>query len=87
MAGLAAESTVDVKRDSTNAIILEVADDGNGLPADFDAAAAKTLGLRIVRVLAQQLSGRFEMQGGSGTICRVVIPEWKRPQDRLEVTE
>ena len=79
--------TVDVKRDSTNAIILEVADDGNGLPAGFDAAAAKTLGLRIVQVLTQQLSGRFEMQGGSGTTCRVVIPEWKRPQDRLEVTE
>ena len=35
---------------------------------------------------AQQLSGRFEMQGGSGTTCRVVVPEWKRPQDTLEVT-
>jgi two-component sensor histidine kinase len=66
---------VEVRRDGANAIILEVADDGNGLPPGFDVATAKSLGLNIVQILTQQLAGRFEMQGGSGTICRIIIPE------------
>ena len=57
---------VDFRRDGANAIVLEVADDGNGLPPGFDVAAAKSLGLKIVHTLTQQLSGRFEMQGGRG---------------------
>ena len=65
---------VNIRRDGANAIILEVADDGHGLPPDFDVAAAKSLGLSIVQNLTEQLDGRFEIQGESGTICRIVIP-------------
>ncbi len=71
---------VDVRRDGANAIILEVADDGNGLPPGFDVATAKSLGLNIVQILTQQLAGRLEIQGGSGTTCRIVIPEGRRPE-------
>ena len=78
---------VDVRRDGANTIVLEVADDGNGLPPGFDVAAAKSLGLKIVHTLTQQLSGRFEMQGGGGTTCRIIVPEWKHPEDRPPATQ
>jgi two-component sensor histidine kinase len=77
--------SVDVRRDGANAIILEVADDGNGLPPGFDVATAKSLGLNIVQMLTQQLAGRFEMQGGTGTTCRIIIPEWGRRASTTEM--
>ena len=76
---------VDVRRDGADAIILEVADDGDGLPPGFDVATAKSLGLNIVQILTKQIDGRFEIQGGSGTTCRIVIPERKRPANATEM--
>jgi two-component sensor histidine kinase len=76
---------VDVRRDGADTIILEVADDGNGLPPGFDVAMAKSLGLNIVQILTKQIDGRFEIQGGSGTTCRIVIPERKRPANATEM--
>lgn len=38
-------------------LLLRVADDGKGLPADLDLDSEATLGLRLVRGLAEQLGG------------------------------
>ena len=46
---------------------LTVADDGVGLPAGFDWANARSLGLRLVRTLAQQLDATLEHTGEPGT--------------------
>ena len=52
--------------------VLTVRDDGVGLPDGFDPARSKSLGLRIVRAMAQQLGGRFEMRREEGwTICQL----------------
>ncbi|NQE61089.1 sensor histidine kinase [Caulobacter sp. RHG1] len=52
--------------------VLTVRDDGAGPPAGFDPATSKSLGLRIVRAMAQQLGGRFEMGREDGwTVCRL----------------
>jgi PAS domain S-box-containing protein len=40
--------------------VLEVADDGAGLPADFDMEKSRGLGLMLVRMLARQLDGSVE---------------------------
>jgi two-component sensor histidine kinase len=37
-----------------------VEDSGVGIPADLEAHANKSLGLRLVRSLAQQIQGTFE---------------------------
>ncbi len=42
-------------------IVLTVADDGVGMPADFDPQAGKSLGMRIVRAFAGQLSAEFSV--------------------------
>jgi two-component sensor histidine kinase len=52
--------------------VLTVRDDGAGPPDGFDPASSKSLGLRIVRAMAQQLSGKFEMAREDGwTVCRL----------------
>lgn len=65
---------IDLRQNGGDSLVLEVADDGNGLPPGFDLAATKSLGLNIVQILTQQLAGRLEMQGGGGTISRIVFP-------------
>lgn len=52
--------------------LLTVSNDGGGLPPGFDPAKSKSLGLRIVRAMAQQLGGKFEMAREDGwTVCRL----------------
>lgn len=52
--------------------LLTVSNDGAAPPASFDAATSKSLGLRIVRAMAQQLGGKFEMAREDGwTVCRL----------------
>lgn len=55
--------------------VLTVSDNGKGPPEGFDLAASRSLGLRIVRAMASQLGGRFEMTRADGlTICRLTYP-------------
>lgn len=52
--------------------VLTVSDDGAGPPDGFDPRTSPSLGLRIVRAMAQQLGGRFEMSRQDGwTVCRL----------------
>ena len=50
---------MDLTRD-TEGLLVIVRDDGRGLPADFDPATTKGLGLSIVRTLVEEetLEGR-----------------------------
>ncbi len=54
---------------------LIVADDGMGLPEDFDLTRAETLGMRLVHALALQLSGVVKIDGSGGTCVQVTFPE------------
>ena len=52
--------------------VLTVRDDGVGPPDGFDPAQSKSLGLRIVRAMAQQLGGGFVLTREDGwTVCRL----------------
>ncbi len=52
---------------------LCVSDDGVGLPADFEARRAQSLGLQLVFGLAQQLGGKLEIGPGPQAIFTVVF--------------
>ena len=54
-------------------MLLTVRDDGKGLPAGFDLERTDSLGLRIVRSLAQQIGARFEMLNDHGALCRLTF--------------
>lgn len=65
--------TILLGRDGTG-ITLSIADDGKGLPDNFEADQPTSLGLRIATTLARQLGGRFEMIGGKGATARLILP-------------
>ena len=51
---------------------LEVADDGVGFPGPI--SSAQSLGLRLVRMLADQLNGRIELHSPPGASVRLTFP-------------
>jgi two-component sensor histidine kinase len=56
--------------------IIEIADDGEGLPPDFDLDRSSSLGLRIVQTLVREdLKGTFELKDGTtdGRGVRAVV--------------
>lgn len=56
-----------------NRLCITITDDGVGLPAGFDSAAAPSMGLRLVRLLTQQINGQFDMRSEGGTQARLIF--------------
>jgi two-component sensor histidine kinase len=56
--------------------VLTIADDGAGYPGDLDlSAAASSLGMRVIRRLADQVEGEVSFERGeAGAICRISVP-------------
>jgi two-component sensor histidine kinase len=52
---------ISLKEEQENYITLRVADNGIGLPAGFDLANARSLGLQLIQTLVAQLDGTLEM--------------------------
>jgi two-component sensor histidine kinase len=63
------------RRDRAGAVVVEVIDDGAGLPATFDPTTDGGLGFRLVRSFAKQLRATcaFESDGG-GLRVRLTLP-------------
>jgi two-component sensor histidine kinase len=54
---------------------VEVADDGVGLPPDFDLNTATGLGMRIIQALAQQIDAQLTLlERHAGTAFRIDVP-------------
>jgi two-component sensor histidine kinase/PAS domain-containing protein len=65
--------TVRIKG-SKDVLRLEVEDDGRGPPPGFSADATSGLGLRIVRLLVQQMRGTLDIQHTPGFRATVTAP-------------
>jgi two-component sensor histidine kinase/predicted DNA-binding protein len=64
--------TVNLEDDG-ELVTIAVDDDGVGLPEDFDLASTGSLGLQIVRTLAEgDLKGKFELHGRDKGVSAVV---------------
>jgi two-component sensor histidine kinase len=50
-----------------------VADNGVGLTADVDWVNTRSLGLRLVRTLAQQLNAKIEVNSSAGMEVRLAF--------------
>jgi two-component sensor histidine kinase len=72
--GRAGLITVELRRDADDRLALTVADDGAGFPAGFDFSRTSTLGLQLVRVLANQLKGVLRLERGRGAVFQVTFP-------------
>lgn len=74
--GRSGRISLSLSRPAGDRLLLEVADDGLGLPEGFSLEDADSLGLRIATALAQQLGGTFALHSGEtrGTTARLDIP-------------
>jgi PAS domain S-box-containing protein len=68
---------IDLKVPDGNRIVLTVSDDGVGMPASPDPAREETLGLKIIRVLTEQLDGANRTESGNGTRWILEFPAGK----------
>lgn len=64
---------VSLRGDAQGQLRLSVRDNGTGLPAGFNWREARTLGLRLVQMLAGQLHATVEVSSDEGTEFAVTI--------------
>lgn len=65
---------VSLKKGPEGDHILCIADDGVGLPADFDASGNHgSLGLNLIRGLTDQLQGEFRIGSDGGTVLSIIF--------------
>ncbi len=65
---------VGARRDRAPTYELIVADDGIGLPAGQVPEQQKTLGMKLVSMLAKQIQVELKVKSGPGTEFRLVFP-------------
>lgn len=54
---------------------LIIADDGIGLPEDFDPQDTETLGLQLLNSLVHQIDGKLQVNRNNGTEFKIVFKE------------
>ena len=65
--GREGEVRIELHEHSDGKALLIVADNGIGLRSDIDWVTARSLGLRLVRSLAEQLGAKIEVKSNTGT--------------------
>ncbi|MET0637753.1 MAG: sensor histidine kinase [Chitinophagaceae bacterium] len=57
---------VEFYQDDTDHLVLEISDNGVGIPAEFNTKAHKSLGLDLIQGLTRQLNGSFSYESKKG---------------------
>ncbi|HLI26778.1 MAG TPA: histidine kinase N-terminal domain-containing protein [Chloroflexota bacterium] len=74
--------------ETEDSMLIEIRDDGEGLPPHFDLRQCSSLGLQIVQTLVRDdLKGEFELVNGHGVTAVISFPRWQLrepPRRRLE---
>ncbi len=71
--GRKGEVRIVLRRQSASIVSLVLSDNGVGLPEHLDWTRSRSLGLRLVRVLAQQLRANLDVRSQGGTEVSVVF--------------
>ena len=64
-----------LKRSENNENILIIKDNGIGLPEGFDILKQKSLGLRLINILTNQIDGKLEYSNNDGAVFKISFPE------------
>jgi two-component sensor histidine kinase len=54
---------------------LTLSDNGKGLPKDFNIKTSESFGLRIIKLLAEQLNGSFDLNNTNGVVLNISFPK------------
>jgi len=71
--GREGEVRIVLRPESATTLSLVLSDDGVGLPDDLDWTTSRSLGLRLVRALAQQLQADLDIRSQGGTEVKLVF--------------
>ncbi|MEO6979718.1 MAG: sensor histidine kinase, partial [Mucilaginibacter sp.] len=63
--------SVSLKKAGDNCYSLQIADDGRGLPDDFDIKRTNSMGFNLMRGLSKQLGGVFEVANNDGVTITI----------------
>lgn len=67
--------TIDILlKQQADGITLRVADDGKGIPEDFDMTNSKSLGMFLISSFAKKLNATFDLISDPGTAATIFIP-------------
>ena len=66
--------TVNLKQEGDINYILQVTDNGRGLPDDFDLESATSFGLKLVQILTKQINGKVQIENSEGFNCSIHFP-------------
>jgi len=71
--GRRGEVRIQMRRQSTDSVLLLLSDNGIGLPSELDWKTSRSLGLRLVRALAKQLRADLEIRSQDGTEVKLLF--------------
>jgi len=71
--GRLGEIRIVLKEDPPGTVMLLLADDGIGLETGLDPEASRSLGLRLIHMLARQLGAELDIQSRSGAEVRLTF--------------
>ena len=80
--GVAGEVTVELAETPAGEVQLRISDHGVGLPKGLNWTDAKSLGLRIVNVLTEQMGATSSLESAAGVTFRLNIPKSRKGADR-----
>ncbi|WP_340201980.1 tetratricopeptide repeat protein [Ascidiimonas sp. W6] len=70
------EGEVRIAVSETNSNLeLVLSDNGKGLPKNFDIQTSESFGLRIMKLLSEQLDGSFDLQSNDGVNLTIQFPK------------
>jgi len=78
--GRTGEIRISLYGDRDGRMALVVRDNGVGLPPDTDLERSSSLGLRLVRMLAQQLGAEIHIDGSKGAEFKLIFVEGKKKE-------
>ena len=73
------EVRIEFRHQSDDLLLLVLSDNGIGFSAELDWTTTRSLGLRLVRALAQQLKAQLEIRSESGTEVKLVFAANRKP--------
>lgn len=62
-------------KETPNAYHLHLADNGKGLPADFDIDSLNSFGMETIKLLTEEYRGTFKLDGSDGTRMDITFPK------------
>jgi two-component sensor histidine kinase len=66
-----------IMKKNDNELLLQVKDNGIGLPVDFNPEKSSSFGYEIIKAFSQKLKARMNIDGNNGTDVQIIISKFK----------